>query len=320
MTQKTEHKRVGIVILNYNNASATINCLRSIVANTDCAYRKVVIVDNGSASECINEVNRYLQTMSESAIIEYKDIQPMVLGEFTHLLVGKNLGYACGNNCGCELLYNDAEVDKILILNNDTIVIKDMVEKLAQRYDTIPQCGILTPLILCRDHHTIDRCSARRKPTLGEIMKGWMLLHRNFFGILSKIAAKQYLLSDRQIAGKELVEIEIPSGSCMMIDKALFREIGGFDRETFLYYEENILVAKLEKKNRHNFVDCNCLCVHLGADTTATKISSSLVARSLCDSVQYYVKHYTDASIFYRWTLSLFCLLFRCKVWLKSIF
>ena len=322
MRQTAEHKKVGIVILNYNNASATINCLQSIVENTDCAYRKVVVVDNGSADSTISEVNDYLHSIAEPTVIEYDPtvVEPITLSEFTHLLVGKNLGYACGNNCGCELLYRDADVNKILILNNDTLVVENMVERLAERYDTIARCGILTPLIVGCDRSTIDFCTARRKPTLGEIMTGWALLHRNVGGRLSRIAKRQQMLSDRHVASGEIVEIELPSGSCMMIGKDLFREIGGFDTHTFLYYEENILLAKLSKINRRNFVDCSCRCVHLGADTTATQISSMLVARSLCDSVQYYVKRYTNASILYRWTLSLFCLLFRCKVWLKSIF
>lgn len=321
MRPSTSHKQVGVVILNYNNAAATIECLKSIVAHSDRAYRKIVVVDNGSARECIEEVNAYIQSVAELTVIEYDclAVEPVTLGGFTHLLVNKNLGYACGNNCGCEVLFRDADVDKILIMNNDTLIVDDMVSKLAQRYDTLEGQGLLSPLIISRDFHTVDYCSARRSPTLSEILKGWLLLHRNVGGILQRITEGQYLLSQDNIAAEDVVAIDIPSGSCIMVDKELFREIGGFDPHTFLYYEENILFAKLNKIGRRNFVDCGCRCIHLGADTTATKISSGVVARALCDSVQYYVKHYTDASLLYRLTLKLFCRLFRWKVALKSI-
>ena len=42
------------------------------------------------------------------------------------------------------------------------------------------------------------------------------------------------------------MDIELPSGSCMMFNAEALRIIGGFDPNTFLYYEEDILYKKLK--------------------------------------------------------------------------
>ena len=41
--------KVGVIILNYNNIDDTINCIESVVENSDTDGLKFVVVDNGSS-------------------------------------------------------------------------------------------------------------------------------------------------------------------------------------------------------------------------------------------------------------------------------
>ena len=77
------HPSVAIIILNWNNASDTIECLRSVAELTYDNFITVV-VDNGS---------------SDNSVIEIRQAYPEVM----LIEANRNLGFVGGNNVGLEL-------------------------------------------------------------------------------------------------------------------------------------------------------------------------------------------------------------------------
>lgn len=294
--------KTGVVILNYNNAEDTISCIKSLYAHTPAESVKVVVVDNGSDSATIVAISDFITRYAPSV---------------TLIQTEENLGYARGNNRGCEYFYKDSEVDTLAIINNDTIFIQDIISPLVQRLNNLPDCAIISPLLLCKDGITIDTNCARRAETLSQIFISWMLLHRDIFGLLSKIKTRRSMLPKR-ICG-EVTPIELPSGSCMVMRKSLFESIGGFDPNTFLYYEENILWEKIKPLGFKNYIDTSLRLIHIGAATTSTKTPTAFVAKALVDSTKYFVKRYTNASVIYRATMELFYCTFRLKIAIKNL-
>lgn len=53
--------KVGVIILNYNNIDDTINCIESVVENSDTDGLKFVVVDNGSSIHVVEAVRNYLK-------------------------------------------------------------------------------------------------------------------------------------------------------------------------------------------------------------------------------------------------------------------
>ena len=119
-------EHVGIVILNYNNSSDTINCIESVLKYTTVPI-KIVVVDNGSNDvNSIIEISNYLTEnvkKEEYVDINVKKVSPILLPKITLLKLEANLGYALGNKKGIELLYRDSSVESIMILNNDILFI-----------------------------------------------------------------------------------------------------------------------------------------------------------------------------------------------------
>ena len=294
--------KTGIVILNYNNAKDTIACLRSLYATTAVDKIRTVVVDNGSRSEVVEEIRAFISAYIPSA---------------TLLALDKNLGYANGNNEGCKLLYADPEVDYIAILNNDTILLEDFVTPLRAAIESTPDAALVSPLLLRGDGKTIEHNCARRAPKLSELMIQWALLHRNYFGYITKIINRCSMLPEN-ICGQR-VAVELTSGSCFMVRKSLFEELGGFDSGTFLYYEENILWEKIRRRNLKNYLDCSVRLIHLGAATTSTQASSLFVAKCIVHSTRYFLKHFSDAGLLYRATMEIFYALFLLKVRVKQL-
>ena len=112
-----------VVVLNYNSAHVTVNCVESVL-KMDYPNFRVIIVDNGSMDD---------------SVVRFKEglTHPRV-----QLLVNnKNEGYAGGNNRGIERALA-AGADYIFVLNNDTIVEPGCLTALVEAMEGDPGVGI----------------------------------------------------------------------------------------------------------------------------------------------------------------------------------
>lgn len=272
----------GIIILNYNNARQTISCVESIL-KYNSSPAKIVVIDNASTDDSMKTFKRYLSTRQNF---------------FTLLLSKENGGYAQGNNIGLKYFDGDESIDKVMILNNDVIFTEDIIPALSNFLDAHPETGVVSPLLKCRDGKTIDYSCARRDCSIREILFTYLLYFTDVFGILSHFSNKRkILLMHPEYLDKDSIGIELPSGSCFMIKKQLFNNIGWFDPNTFLYYEENILYRKLLAENKYNYILPGVSCIHLGGETTNKVKHSSSYMKSSKASGYYYATRYCELNI-----------------------
>ena len=96
---------VSIIIVNYNAGKLLLNCVESVFSSNNENY-EVIVVDNCSSDnshlECKTKFNK-IKLIKNS----------------------ENLGYCEGNNIGIR----NASGNYLLILNPDTIVESDLIEK-----------------------------------------------------------------------------------------------------------------------------------------------------------------------------------------------
>ena len=281
----------GIIILNYNNSSDTINCVESIF-KVNTAPIKKIIVDNGSQNEYVVILKKYVQNREQMQMIIEVGCEVKDLPEITLLLSKRNLGYAGGNNLGLKLADCDDDINNILIVNNDILFIEDIIPILQTKYEELDRCGILSPLLYTKDRVNIDYTCARRSPSEWLLLIKYLTGDLGLFGLSIYFDSKNYLLNRRTKLNK-IIKVDLPSGSCMFINKELFRKINWFDEHTFLYYEENILYKKLLSYNKQNYIITSIGCIHIGASSTKSKPSSFLI-KCNSDSAFYYLSHYCD--------------------------
>jgi GT2 family glycosyltransferase len=114
---------VYVIILNYNGAQMTLDCVRSTL-NLDYPNFRVLVVDNASTDD---SVARFKEAFTDPRL---------------ELLVNSaNEGYAGGNNRGIEMGLT-AGADYILVLNNDTIADQGCLRPLVDAMEADPQLGI----------------------------------------------------------------------------------------------------------------------------------------------------------------------------------
>lgn len=120
----------AIILINWNGADDTLACLASLErASGDFC---VVVADNGSTDDSPSRLKTYIAG------------SPLRV----HLLpLGRNWGFAVGNNRAIDYARKEFSPDSYLLLNNDTEVAPDFLEKLQAYHAAHPNYKVLGPII-----------------------------------------------------------------------------------------------------------------------------------------------------------------------------
>lgn len=255
--------------MNYNSVRDTIACISSV--REFCPPRSYVlcVVDNGSRSEVVDKVRATLRDGDK------------------YILSAENVGYARGNNLGLEYFDTVDDVDKILILNNDILLTRDIVTPLTEYLDSHPSCGAVSPLLRDRNGNIDLSCARRFKSPCDLAIKAGSLVRLG-------IRTREFMLRDTpSLIDGEDIPVDLPSGACLMLRKRDFASVGRFDPATFLYFEEDILCTKLARAGLTAVVLPGISAIHLGACTTSSQPSARIYGYWR-ESLLYYMEHYTD--------------------------
>lgn len=121
--------KTAVILLNWNGADDTVMCLDSLAKVRGDFF--TVIVDNGSSDDSVKRLR------------QYKDGSPL---DIRLLELDRNYGFAGGNNRGVRFASAD-NPDAYMLLNNDTEVTPDFLERLEGFVSAHKEYSILTPRI-----------------------------------------------------------------------------------------------------------------------------------------------------------------------------
>lgn len=114
------NKQTHIILVNYNGYKDTIECIKSL-KNLKYNNYKIIIVDNASSDNSINELNQYV---SKNIILLKSD---------------KNIGFSGGNNIGIRYAIDNG-AEYIMLLNNDTEVEPNFLEYMINAAESDKKC------------------------------------------------------------------------------------------------------------------------------------------------------------------------------------
>jgi GT2 family glycosyltransferase len=191
--------RVTVQILNWNGKVDTLQCLESLERLT-YKCNEIVVVDNASTDDSVHAISARFP-------------------EITILQSGGNLGFAGGNNVGLRHLLGSTS-DFVLLLNNDTQVAPDLLERLL---DVVTAHG---------DRTTVGAItlSLERPEAVQFGGAAWEPATFHFRWLHGNLDDPAYT--------PEMIESDYIQGSAMLIPVAALREVGLFDERYFLVYED----------------------------------------------------------------------------------
>jgi N-acetylglucosaminyl-diphospho-decaprenol L-rhamnosyltransferase len=251
---------IGIVTVSFHSGDAILNLLASIPRSTTRPV-DVVVVDNVPGGD--RELAQAL-TGSSARIVSRPD----------------NPGYGGGINAGVATL--DSDIGWILVVNPDITLDEGSLNELVRVGDSDPRIGALGPRI--RDFDGTTYPSARAIPSL-RLGVGHALLGDLVPGNPWTRRYHQFADYDTERDAGWL------SGACVLVRRTAFDNIGGFDDEFFMYFEDVDLGFRLGHSGWRNVFVPGATVEHEGGHSTRQH-STSMIAAHHTSARRWVVKRY----------------------------
>lgn len=182
-----------------------------------------------------------------------------------YLPIPSNPGYGGAINAAARTLPQG--VEWILISNPDVTFHEGAVDALIARGDSDPRIGALGPRILTAAGDVYP--SARAIPSLRT-------------GIGHALFADVWRTNPWSAAYRKDADptrrVGWLSGACLLVRRSVFDQIGGFDAEFFMYFEDVDLGYRLSKLGFSNVYEPSAVVTHTGAHSTSTDAAGMLTA------------------------------------------
>lgn len=212
--------KLSIIIVTFNSAADIEACLNSI---RPAVPHEIIVIDNASS-------DRTRQLLEQAAT---SGAHPQL-----HIIPNPaNYGYARANNQGLAL----ARGEYILLLNPDTVLFPDAIDRMVEYLDRHPDAAGVAPRLLNPDGTT--QLSIRSFPTFSSVLWELTGLPRLF-----PSCARINRWRRRDFDYDQPQDVEQPMASCLLLRRSILRRLGGFDERFPIYYNDVDLCYRIYRQ------------------------------------------------------------------------
>lgn len=257
---------ISIVIVNFNTKKLIKNCIESIFKAKPKVNYEIIIIDNGS---------------NDGSCEFLKNISAKYPKTISLYLNKQNLGYASANNQGIK----KSKGKYILLLNSDTLVLKDSLENLYEfAQKTNSRIGIIGGQLLNPDGSIQE--SVFNLPTLGR-------------------AIRQYWFGEKEILDKYAPKDEVPReveavvGAAFLITPYARKKVGLLNERYFMYFEDLDYCRRVKRASLKVYYLPSAKFIHYHG-ASGEKAGRKLQNRRLIESSKIYhglMKYYLLTSV-----------------------
>lgn len=256
--------KCACVVLNYNDYKTTINLVNSIKDYNNIEL--IIIVDNASTDDSVEHL-KLIETQ-KTILVEAKE----------------NGGYGFGNNLGIRTA-NQHGCEYAIVANPDVFFTEELVDKLIEVHEKYSNCVI---------------SSAKQLDRNGALIKD--VAWKNFTKYdcifletkLSKLHNYHY---EWNYLNSKYCEVDCVPGAFLLVHVNRFFEIGSYDEQLFLYFEETVLGLNAKKHGFKTILLGNEYYKHNHSVSINKSIASKINRlRVLHTSKEYVLKNYLHAN------------------------
>ncbi len=249
---------MAVVVISYNTRTLLRECLESVVAELPS---ELVVVDNASGDGSAD----------------------MVVSSFPDaILVGntQNIGFASAANRGIRAVASPY----ILLLNGDTRLPPGSLRELATYLWRHPSVAVVGPKL--RDAIGRSQASERSFPAIWDLLLDWTHMYALIEGI--PYIRESFPRTRRRTGARSVPWV---LGAALAIRRTAFEDVGGFDPDFFLYYEEVDLCYRLRRAGWQVHFSPGVEVVHVGGASASQRPTETMV-QAFRGLAQFYDRHY----------------------------
>lgn len=209
---------LSVVIVNWNSTEYTIPCVSSIDAQTKNLEFEIIVVDNASADDSC----RVIQERCPSVKL---------------VRSSQNVGFGQANNLGFQ--HSSGRI--LLFLNPDTELHGPAINLMHACLNSSADIGVLGCRLLNHDLSVQTSCIHRFPTILNQVADIELL--RRLFPRLKVWGMLPLFDTDRE----KPATVEAVSGACQMIRREVFKKVGLFSTDYFMYMEDLDLCYKVRE-------------------------------------------------------------------------
>ena len=208
----SQHKEVAVLVLNWNGRTLLQQFLPSWLAHTP-DYADLIIVDNGSTDDSVSFLQEH-----------YRDVHLLAFEE--------NLGFAGGYNRAIEEL----DYQTVILLNSDVELTSGWLDQPMQLLNSSPEIAAVQPTLRAQRSPKDFEYAGAAGGLIDRL--GYPFCRGRIFDTIEEDRG-QYADS---------VDLFWASGACLIIRRAVYREVGGLDTLFFAHQEEIDLCWRLNAR------------------------------------------------------------------------
>ncbi len=274
---------LSIITISYNTRDILRACLDSIIKFTHDLDYEIIVVSTGSSDGSLEMIKDFSRKNSKVKLVDAKG----------------NIGFGRGNNLGVE----HASGEYLLFLNSDTLIFDNALKEAVDILSRHPEAGAYSCRLLNADRSF--QPSGGHFPSFGNVF-AWQLFIDDlpFIGDLIPSFHPKKSQYDRN------QKMDWVTGAFMMIKRSLFNQVGGFDKNIFMYTEEMELCYRLAQAGHTTFYTNTPAIIHLGGASGGSYLA---LTEEIKNMLYFWHKHRPGWQMplikFFFWTGSLLRLL-----------
>jgi N-acetylglucosaminyl-diphospho-decaprenol L-rhamnosyltransferase len=239
-----QNAHVSVLIVSYNTKDMTLACIESVRKFAGRTEQEIIVVDNASIDGSADAIEK-----------NFPDIRL--------LRSTVNLGFAGANNLAAQ----HASAPFILLLNPDTLVLDNGIERLLSFAQLHPEAGIWGGRTFFAD-------MSLNPSSIWRFMSLWSLFSQAIG--FSKIFNKNSIWSSESYGGwarDSIRDVDIVTGCFFLIERTLWEKLGGFDLQFFMYAEEADLCFRARKLGARALFTPDATIIHYGSILASAHLS-----------------------------------------------
>jgi Predicted glycosyltransferases len=251
--------RVHIVLLNWNSAADTLECLESVL-RIDYPNYQIVVCENASSDDSVRRIRAWVSGTAQANphseplrhLTDAPRTPPVPFVEMDRATAegggtpesraarlvlihnGENLGFAAGNNVGMRYAIasrTPGEASYVCLLNNDTVVQRDWLSLLMARIENDTRVGAAGAMLY--EYYEPELVESAG----GGVVHPWQGMPRG------TTATRQRRGTRASIPRR----LDFLTGACMLMRTTMLERIGLIDERYFLYCEDVDLSLRIRQ-------------------------------------------------------------------------